>query len=572
MAEYILNSPTLPTELEREIFELTALSRPVSIPKLMRISWRVKDWVEPFLYRTLVVCDKNSRNKIIEFPSCDVESFTLQTKSECTSVRNLMLDLTSQDSPSEAQIPTILSASPGVENLYITVNNLSLVEPFSSNHISALRHLHCNIEILRVQRLLVICPYLLEACKTLRALVILRLQTTLSAPSVPVPEILTEDPRFVVLHLGPCPKYDWQQGVLIGLNYWARVDAFITKRRIGKIPLRTFLLDESSLFEEITASAATAAGVEALLRVEQEDLVSAALSINVDLIVDVDADADADGDTAADGDVQEGGGATTDTYQVANQTPNKFTRVRRAAAFILFPSEPDIEEEGLTHIGINGLSFSNEEYRFLHGPRHDVVQMKALLIESYGYSDQNIRMLVDDEGPGHMQPDRESILASIESFANNTHPGDKLFFQCLVPLDGEDRMITNNELRTRLVDRLPTGATLVAVFDSCHSASLLDLEHLRCNRVFVPWLSKGKRKSDGMRNVLGIETSGPSGGVPLCPAVMHHLPVIAHLTDQYAFAAHLNRYHVQSRAFSSTESPQSIKFAGIQSYTLEFAR
>jgi hypothetical protein len=37
-------SPTLPRELEREIFELCTLSRPVCIPKLMVVAQRVKEW------------------------------------------------------------------------------------------------------------------------------------------------------------------------------------------------------------------------------------------------------------------------------------------------------------------------------------------------------------------------------------------------------------------------------------------------------------------------------------------------------------------------------------------------
>jgi hypothetical protein len=34
----------LPLELERHIFEICALSRPVGIPKLMLVGWRVKEW------------------------------------------------------------------------------------------------------------------------------------------------------------------------------------------------------------------------------------------------------------------------------------------------------------------------------------------------------------------------------------------------------------------------------------------------------------------------------------------------------------------------------------------------
>lgn len=36
---------------------------------------------------------------------------------------------------------------------------------------------------------------------------------------------------------------------------------------------------------------------------------------------------------------------------------------------------------------------------------------------------------------------------------------------------------------------------MTAIFDSCHSGTLLDLNHYRCNGMYFPWLSRGKRKS-----------------------------------------------------------------------------
>ncbi|KAJ6595026.1 peptidase C14, caspase domain-containing protein [Mycena vulgaris] len=186
-------------------------------------------------------------------------------------------------------------------------------------------------------------------------------------------------------------------------------------------------------------------------------------------------------------------------------------------------------------IGINSLSSPSADYRLLQGPHQDVAQMKNLLLRTYGYREEDIQVLLDDGIPGHVQPDRRNIMTGIRNLVADTCKGDKLFFQycghaiqvpnqdnteedgldeCIVPLDGEDRMITDNELRAHLVDSLPVGASLVAVFDSCHAATLLDLEHLRCNRVFVPWLSKGKRKSDELRNRmvrrLALPTESPS--------------------------------------------------------------
>jgi hypothetical protein len=45
---------------------------------------------------------------------------------------------------------------------------------------------------------------------------------------------LTDDQRFVIMVLNPYVVY-WQQGILVGHDYWARVDVFIAKRLSGEI-------------------------------------------------------------------------------------------------------------------------------------------------------------------------------------------------------------------------------------------------------------------------------------------------------------------------------------------------
>ena len=75
----------------------------------------------------------------------------------------------------------------------------------------------------------------------------------------------------------------------------------------------------------------------------------------------------------------------------------------------------------------------------------------------------------------------------------------------LVPVDharhtGEDVktrnecMILGNELRKCLVDPLPVSAHLTAIFDSCHSGTLLDLDHYLCNNIYHPWKNPGRRR------------------------------------------------------------------------------
>ena len=47
-----------------------------------------------------------------------------------------------------------------------------------------------------------------------------------------------------------------------------------------------------------------------------------------------------------------------------------------------------------------------------------------------------------------------------------------------------------------MVEPLPVGVRLTAIFDSCHSGTLLDLDHYNCNKVdYADMTGKGSRKS-----------------------------------------------------------------------------
>jgi hypothetical protein len=51
--------------------------------------------------------------------------------------------------------------------------------------------------------------------------------------------------------------------------------------------------------------------------------------------------------------------------------------------------------------------------------------------------------------------------------------------------------------------RIPTCCVLQAILDTCHSGTLLDLPHYHCNSVYVPWQSKGERRTMTIRNMNG---------------------------------------------------------------------
>ncbi|KAJ6529920.1 hypothetical protein DFH09DRAFT_1184893 [Mycena vulgaris] len=272
MTEGLSVSPTLPLELERKIFELAALSRPVCIPNLMRVAWRVQHWVEPLLYRTLVVGTTDMIDGILPRT---FERFThiANTKSASflqASVRNLMI----------VNIPvkqrrTVLSACTGVDNLWIAYDSepsdyytavLLGLESFTHPSFSHLTHLELLnglahddeddddpapwVDLTRLAHLthlsvdaftvLAVCPYLLDACKCLRALIVLGSRPrSLSAKL----EVLATDPRSVGMSLDAYRR-DWQRGVLHGVDYWACADVFIAKRISGEVDRDMFWLSD----------------------------------------------------------------------------------------------------------------------------------------------------------------------------------------------------------------------------------------------------------------------------------------------------------------------------------------
>ncbi|KAJ6594673.1 caspase domain-containing protein [Mycena capillaripes] len=199
----------------------------------------------------------------------------------------------------------------------------------------------------------------------------------------------------------------------------------------------------------------------------------------------------------------------------------------------------------------------SEGYPELTGAHGDVKKIYGLLLEKYHYTPSQITTLLDDGIPGHVQPTRDNILAAIAEFVKDVKEGDHLFFhysghstqvpnpnprsmseedgkdECLVPLDGEEKMIVDNELHAALVQPLPAGSHLVAVLDTCHSGSLLDLKHYRCNRAFVPWTWRGRRNSEEIRSKVvrrgahlltlsqtggALQTQAPKTVTPTSPA------------------------------------------------------
>jgi hypothetical protein len=104
------------------------------------------------------------------------------------------------------------------------------------------------------------------------------------------------------------------------------------------------------------------------------------------------------------------------------------------------------------------------------------------------YPFDNIRIYTEVE-TDHGRPNRDGILRAIKWLTRGAKSGDSLLFyfaghgryddekkqSWIVTLDNE--MISGSELRHYLVDSLPAGCRLTAVFDCCYSGNILDLKY-----------------------------------------------------------------------------------------------
>lgn len=129
----------------------------------------------------------------------------------------------------------------------------------------------------------------------------------------------------------------------------------------------------------------------------------------------------------------------------------------------------------------------------LRGCINDVQQMKGVLQRYYGFAEENIGLLLDKDAT------REGILGGLDWLVEGAQAGDVLVFhysghgsqvdddsgdewecrdEILVPYDHDwDNPLRDDDLKNRF-DRVPLGANLTIISDSCHSGTV--------NKAFTP--------------------------------------------------------------------------------------
>ena len=138
---------------------------------------------------------------------------------------------------------------------------------------------------------------------------------------------------------------------------------------------------------------------------------------------------------------------------------------------------------------------------------------------SRGFHEGDMVLLTDDQRDPQYQPTRENIIEGMLWLVEGARPNDSLFFhysghgsqstdydgdevdgsdETICPVDYKDAgEIVDDEMNALLVQQLPRGARLTAIFDSCHSATALDLPFVY-DSYGQPKQQKYSRKTAGM--------------------------------------------------------------------------
>ncbi|KAF5376933.1 hypothetical protein D9615_007299 [Tricholomella constricta] len=213
-------------------------------------------------------------------------------------------------------------------------------------------------------------------------------------------------------------------------------------------------------------------------------------------------------------------------------------------------------------IGINYKGQQNE----LRGCINDARHVRDFLINKWGYRSGDIVLLSDDSKHSRQQPTRKNIIDAMRWLIRSAKPDDSLFFhysghggqtkdvngdevdgwdEVIYPVDFKaNGHIIDDEMHNIMVKPLPAGCRLTALFDACHSGTVLDLPYMYSSHGRL----KGSHVSDRMRRQLGtpadvISWSGCKDGQTSADTFAGGVAVGA---MSYAFITALSRNPKQS--------------------------
>ncbi|TFY58401.1 hypothetical protein EVJ58_g6443 [Rhodofomes roseus] len=182
-------------------------------------------------------------------------------------------------------------------------------------------------------------------------------------------------------------------------------------------------------------------------------------------------------------------------------------------------------------IGINYIGTSQE----LKGCINDANNMRRFLIQEYGYQDDDIVMLTDDQMEPRSIPTRINMIHAFQWLVRDARPNDSLFLHysghggLTKDLDGDEEsgydeviypvdfqangQIVDDELHDLLVKPLPQGCRLTAIFDSCHSGSVMDLPYMYSHEGKIKEPNLAAEAAQGLLGAVSSYARGDIGGM-----------------------------------------------------------
>ncbi|KZS87306.1 hypothetical protein SISNIDRAFT_471061 [Sistotremastrum niveocremeum HHB9708] len=147
-------------------------------------------------------------------------------------------------------------------------------------------------------------------------------------------------------------------------------------------------------------------------------------------------------------------------------------------------------------IGINYRLYKTR-YRHLPGTHEDVYEVHKFMQKRWNLPNSAVTLLSDaHDALPHQIPTAQNIISEMEKLVEDAIPGDHLFVyfgghgeqlpdkdgdeddeldEAIVSCDG--RLITDDDMHDILIRPLPPGCRLTALFDCCHSGTVLDLPY-----------------------------------------------------------------------------------------------
>jgi len=179
-------------------------------------------------------------------------------------------------------------------------------------------------------------------------------------------------------------------------------------------------------------------------------------------------------------------------------------------------------------IGINYIGGKNP----LNGCINDVKNISQLIAKRFGFTQAAI--LTDDQSDEKKRPTYDNIINAMKWLAKDAKPGDSLFFhysghggttrdkdndevdgfdESILPCDYlTNGQILDDVIYENLIAPLPRGCRLTAIFDSCHSGTVMDLPYTYQCQGKVEVIENDVRKEifKKTNNVVNSITSGDS--------------------------------------------------------------